>query len=207
MSRILKSSFIVFMAIITPGVGIAQESKSILLVIDMQTDILTPGKGGLRLDSSEVAALIWNVNDNIHRADSLRIPIAYIQNEWTNPLWIYFAGNMCRKGAVGTNFDARLKIIGPLVYHKSIPNSFSNKELSTYIDRNSITTIYIAGMKAEGCVGSTARNSMKRGLKTFLIVPAIGSNSTGIGKKNLEKLVRNGAKAVKSIDAAPENGN
>ena len=180
--------------LVFPISGMSGQSKSILLVIDMQSNLLKPGKGGLHVDSLTSKALVENVNNNIRAAASLHIPVAYIQNEWTNPFVNYFTNNVCKKGAAGTEFDPRLLIVDSLVFHKSVPNSFSNKELSEFIERDSIKTIYITGIMVEGCVGSTARNSIKKGFQTILIVPAIGSSSASKLKKGLEELIKKGAK-------------
>jgi nicotinamidase-related amidase len=186
--------FLVFPISVTFG-----QSKSILLVIDMQTNLLKPGKGGLHVDSLTSKALVENVNKNIRTAASLQSPVAYVQNEWTNPFVNYFTNNVCKKGAAGAEFDPRLLIVDSLVFHKSVPNSFSNKELSEFIERDSINTIYITGIMVEGCVGSTARNSIKKGFQTILIVPAIGSSSASKLKKGLEDLIKKGAKPINGL--------
>lgn len=185
--------------LVFPISGMSGQSKSILLVIDMQTNLLKPGKGGLHEDSLTSKALVENVNNNIRAAASLHIPVAYIQNEWTNPFVNYFTNNVCKKGAAGTEFDLRLMIVDSLVFHKSVPNSFSNKELLRIIERDSINTIYITGIMVEGCVGSTARNSIKKGFQTVLIVPAIGSSSASKLKKGLEALIKKGAKPINDL--------
>jgi nicotinamidase-related amidase len=178
--------------------------SSLLLVIDMQKDILTPGKGGLKLDSVQIATLIQNVNRNITIAESLGIPVAYVKNEWSNPLIVFFSGNICKKGSPETAFDPRLKIIASApVYLKSVPNSLSNQDLVNYIGQHQISTVYIAGMKSQACAGSTARNCLKRGLTTILLVPAIGSNSINTLKKNIVSLVKAGAKPADRIDLLP----
>lgn len=165
----------------------------------MQTDLLTPGKGGMKLDSKQIETLVTNVNNNIHLADSLHIPVIYIKNEWTNPFWIYFAGNICKKGEKGTEFDSRLPIVDSLVFSKSVPNSFSNKELVKYLDQNVIKTVFIIGIKTEACAGATTRDSMKRGFQTFIITPALGSNSTKTLKKSIDRLIKEGAIPAESI--------
>jgi nicotinamidase-related amidase len=186
--------------LIFPFSGMSGQSKSILLVIDMQANLLKPGKGGLHVDSLTSKALVENVNNNIRTAASLYIPVAYIQNEWTNPFVNYFTNNVCKKGAAGTEFDPRLLIVDSLVFHKSVPNSFSNKELLRFIERDSINTIYITGIMVEGCVGSTARNSIKKGFQTILIVPAIGSSSASKLKKGLQDLFKKGAKPINGLE-------
>jgi len=185
---------------IVTDTGSAISTKSILLVIDMQTNLLKPGSGGLHVDSSTSNALIENVNKNIRAAASFHIPVCYIQNEWTNPFVNYFTNNVCKKGGPGTEFDPRLLIVDSLVFHKSVPNSFSSKELIKFIERDSIKTIYIAGIMVEGCVGSTARNSLKKGFQTVLIVPAIGSSSASKLKRGLEDLIKKGAKPINGLN-------
>jgi nicotinamidase-related amidase len=59
-------------------------------------------------------------------------------------------------------------------------------------------------MKSEGCVGSTARNSLKQGLKTILVTSAIGSNSVGTLKKNIADLIKKGVKTAPSLKDRPD---
>jgi nicotinamidase-related amidase len=176
------------------------KSKSILLVIDMQKDLLTYGRGGMHMDSSHINSLIQNVNENIKMADSLHIPVAYIQNVWANPIWIYFAGNVCRKGDKETDFDPRLLIVNKTIYEKSVPNSFSNRKLVEYIEENRIENVIICGIKTEACVGATTNNSLRRNYKTFIIAPAIGSNSLTRLTKDIAQLQKSGAIKVDKID-------
>lgn len=198
----IKFNFVVFLLVVFLSslcFATADSSKSILLVIDMQKDILTPGKAGMNMDSLQIDSLIHNVNKNIFAADSLGIPVAYIQNLWTNPLWIFFAGNICRKGDENTNFDQRLKRINSYIYEKSVPNSFSNRKLSEYIKKHAIDTVYLCGVKTEGCVGATANASLKKGYTTYLIVPAIGSNSIKRRNNDIDKLVSKGAIEINAL--------
>lgn len=174
-------------------------SKSILLVIDMQRDLLTYGKAGMLMDSSQISTLIQNVNENIKFSDSLNTPVAYIQNVWTNPLWIFFAGNVCRKGDKESEFDSRVIKINENVYEKSVPNSFSNHKLDDFIKENGIENVFICGIKSEACVGATVKTSLKKRYKTFLIAPAIGSNSLKRLAKDLARLQRLGAIKVDKI--------
>lgn len=175
-------------------------SNSILLVIDMQKDLLTSGRAGMQLDSTEIESLIQNVNKNIVHADSSGIPVAYIQNLWTNPLWIFFGGNVCRKGDKGTEFDKRLKLVNTTIYEKSVPNSFSNDKLSKYIIEHKIKNIFICGIKTEACVSATTKASLRKGYKTFILSPAIGANSLNRLKKDLSVLEQSGAKNIDLIN-------
>lgn len=176
-----------------------KSSKSILLVIDMQKDLLTYGKGGMKMDSSTVASLIQNINKNIEIADSLKIPVAYIQNLWTNPFWIFFGGNVCRKGDKETELDKRLRMVNSKIYEKSVPNSFSNKMLNDFIKENQIEKVFICGIKTEGCIGATVKSSLKKGYKTFIIAPAAGSNSLKRVQKDLLEFSKIGAITIDSI--------
>lgn len=196
-----KTIFFTLLLISIPSILLGDEnrSKSILLVIDMQKDLLTPGKSGMKMDSIEIDLLLQNVNKNISIADSLSIPVAYIQNVWTNPLWIFFGGNVCRKGDKETDFDKRLIRINSKVYEKSVPNSFSNRELEEFIEKNNYKNIFICGIKIEACVGSTAKNSLKKGYNTYLIGPAIGTNTISELSSRINKIVKMGAKNINEI--------
>jgi nicotinamidase-related amidase len=186
-----------------PSTGFSTPANSLLLVIDMQSNLLRPGKGGLHVDSLSTEGLIKSVNRNIHAAVSAGIPVVYIVNEWTNPFVNYFTHNACKKGGPGTELDSRVDVVDSLFFHKSEPNSFSNKKLQKFVDDHGVKEIYVSGIMVEGCVGSTARHSLKKGLTTKLIVPAIGSSSSVKLKRGLEELLRQGAQQVQEIEKRP----
>lgn len=185
----------------------SQVSDRVLFVIDMQTNLLMHGKGGIHVDSLQTGPLIKNVNTTIYTAQSLGIPVFYILNEWTNPLVNFFTHNACKKGSAGTELDRRIAVVDSLFFKKSAGNSFSNAQLSDYVKRYSIKTIYITGIMAEGCVAATVTQGLKRGLDMRLIVPAIGSSSRSKLEKSLDSLKRQGAKTIQKIEERPEEKN
>jgi hypothetical protein len=100
------------------AIACSGESKQILLVIDMQTNLLMPGKGGLHVDSQQTASLIMNVNRAIQTAESRGIPVCYVLNEWTNPIMNFFTNNVCKKGARGTGVGREDREGGFPVFYK-----------------------------------------------------------------------------------------
>jgi nicotinamidase-related amidase len=180
--------------------GFAETSNSILLVIDMQSNLLAHGKGGLHVDSLRVDSLIKKVNENIKSARLRQIPVAYIVNEWTNPFVNFFTDNVCKKGAPGTGLDPRLNIADSLIYHKSYANAFDNASLAAYVKQNSINKIYIMGIMAEGCVYATAKSGLQKGYDILLIAPAIGSSSQAKVGRAIKELVAKGANEVSQVE-------
>jgi nicotinamidase-related amidase len=178
----------------------AEPVRRLLFVIDMQTNLLAPGTGGLHVDSLQTGPLIENVNQTIHNAKSLGIPVFYILNEWTNPMVNFFTRNACKKGAAGTELDKRIDVVDSLFFEKSKGNSFSNAKLSDYVTRNGVRTIYVVGIMAEGCINATASEGLKKGIDMRLIVPSIGSSSQKKLDMSIEKLKRHGAKAIRKIE-------
>lgn|GEM_PF-634044 len=178
---------------------LAGGSPQVLFVIDMQTNLLSPGKGGLHVDPFLAEPVITNVNSAVHAANSLGIPVLYIRNVWTNPLVNFFTHDVCKKGAIGTEFDKRVDIVDSLFFEKSAGNSFSNAQLSDYIERHEVKTIYVTGIMAEGCVGATAVEGLRRGLEVRLVVPAVGSSSRSKLDESLRKLKHEGAIAVQQV--------
>jgi len=198
----LKEIFRVALLIMTAMLVVVRgvESKRLLFVIDMQTNLLKPGKGGMHVDSLQTGPLIKNVNQTIHAAQSLGIPVVYILNEWTNPFVNFFTHNVCKKGSAGSGLDTRVDVVDSLFFEKSKGNSFSNAQLSDYVKRNSVKTIYVTGIMAEGCVGATTRAGLGKGFDIRLIVPAIGASSRSKLEKSLERLKRQGAKTIQKIE-------
>jgi nicotinamidase/pyrazinamidase len=194
---------IILVLLFLSGVEVTAQGNSMLLVIDMQTNLLSPGKGGLHVDSSQVALLIQNVNRNIQIAASQHIPVAYTVVEWTNPLQNYFTNNACKKGAPGVSIDRRIDVVDTLIFHKPVKNSFSNKYLCDYIQKNNIREIFIAGIMAEGCVSSTVVNGLRKHLRMRMVAPAIGSSTRSRLVKALEKCEERGAERAGNIEERP----
>jgi nicotinamidase-related amidase len=192
-----------FLLLLIISIKISATENSMLLVIDMQTNLLSPGKGMLHVDSLQIGSLIKNVNKNIRIAKSQNIPIAYTIIEWTNPLQNYFTNNLCKKGSPGVSIDKRVEIADTLIFHKAVNNSFSNKALCDYIRQKGIKEIFIAGIMAEACISSTVLKGLKIGLKMRMIAPAIGSSTKLRLENALDKCKKRGAISIGNIEDCP----
>ncbi len=155
----------------------AQSSKEALLVIDVQENLLNPSSK-LHIDSTTVDSLCNNVNEAIKKFQNKGLPVIYIANEWTNPLLNMVTGNVCKKGAEGTNIDKRITRVNERLFKKSKANALSNDSLLQYLETNKITHIILCGIFAEACVKQTLINGMKQGFKVSVLQDAIGSKNS-----------------------------
>jgi len=199
MKHILRIT-VMIVILFAGGTSFGQSTThSALLVIDMQKDLLTPGRAGMKMDSPEIAVFIDNVNDCIRRADSMNIPVLYIQN-LLNPLFSFFSGNVCRRGDPETGLDPRLAVVDSLVFEKSMPSSMSNRQLVRFLGERNITTLFICGIKAPACVKATALDAIRQGFTVRLVSDAVASNTPGQTGSVISLLAKKGVLQVDTLD-------
>jgi len=161
------------------------EREKALLVIDVQENLLNP-RSRLHMDPAAVFSFTNNLNKTIEFFQANKLPVIYTINEWKNPVLNLLTGNVCKKGAKGTNIDKNVHVINGNVYTKSKMNALSNKQLSLFLKQHSIAEIYITGLFAEACIKHTARGALKNSYKTVIIEDAVGSSNL---KKKLASLL------------------
>lgn len=188
---ILKSFFIILCIMTVQDSLYAQTpSKRVLLVLDVQENLLNPNSS-IHVDSAEVDVLIQNVNASITSFQQNGDSIIYIKNEWTNPLMNWMTGDVCKRGAQGTDFDTRMLIVNDNVYSKSKPNSLSNNELLKYLQQNDFNEVYVCGLMAEACVKATAKGLKDEDFTVIVLEDALGSKNQRNKDKALEYFEKN----------------
>jgi nicotinamidase/pyrazinamidase len=131
----------------------------------------------LHIDSTAVDSLCIHVNEAIKKFQNKGLPVIYITNEWSNPILNMLTGNVCKKGAKGTNIDKRINRVNDRLYIKSRANALSNDSLLRYLKANNITHIILCGIFAEACVKQTLIHGMKEGFAVSVLQDAIGSKN------------------------------
>jgi nicotinamidase/pyrazinamidase len=179
-----------------------QPSKEALLVIDIQENLLNPASK-LHIDSTSVESLCMNVNEAIEKFRNNDLPVIYITNEWNNPLLNMVTGNVCKKGALGTNIDKRIIRVNDRIYKKSRSSAFTNDSLLHYLKTNNITHITLCGLFAEACVKQTMINGIKQGFRISVLQDAIGSKNNIKKSKSIAFYRENGATIVNVAQLLP----
>ena len=156
-------------------------NKKALLVIDVQENLLK-SDSKVHMDPTAVPSFIQNLNKSIAFFEENNLPVIYVVNEWTNPILNLLTGNVCKKGSKGTGIDKRVHLASDTVYRKSKMNALTNKELLHFLEENSISQLYIAGLFAEACIKETVKGGIKNDYKVIIIEDAIGSRT--ISKKS-----------------------
>ncbi len=167
----------------TKGENIAAygNPKSALLVIDLQNDI-THGK-----PYGDTAGFVESVNQAIGMAEESGMEILYIRTEYTNPLMQFLAGGMFKPSTDGSEFDNRLKLVNDNVFSKSIGDSFSNTAFENYLVSKEVSSLFIVGADAAGCVLRTAKGGKNRNYSVTIIKDAIVSVVSDSKMKQVEE--------------------
>ncbi len=184
----------------TKGENIASydNPKSALLVIDLQNDI-THGK-----QYGDTAGFVESVNRAIAMAEENGMEILYIRTEYTNPIMQLLAGGMFKPGTDGSEFDNRLKLVNDNIFSKSIGDSFSNAAFENYLVSKEVSSLYIVGADAAGCVLRTAQGGRNRDYNVTIIKDAVISAASGSKMKQVEEQYANiGIKAASLHEAIP----
>jgi len=143
--------------------------NSALLVIDIQED-LTGIKAKSPYPYKNSKSFIDNVNNLIDIATNEKYKVIYIRQEYKNNLIdMPLSRGMLIKGHSGTQLDTRLKIVNDNIFVKNQSDSFSNKELETYLISNEINHLYVIGLDAKDCVYRTAKGGINRNYKVTAI--------------------------------------
>jgi nicotinamidase-related amidase len=155
-------------------------TQSATLLMDLQADFLAPSGARMPVDAHDAARVIETANA-ILAGDvlSASLPIIVV-NEFPRAAWV---ANIFRHGAAiagtpGAMLDERVRIRpGIKVFPKRSPSAFSNPALEPYLKANAVTTLYIFGVFAEGCVRATAVDGKRHGYDVVVPLDAIGTNS------------------------------
>ncbi|HSP46920.1 MAG TPA: cysteine hydrolase [Clostridiaceae bacterium] len=180
------------LSLTTPTSGDAiikyNDSKSALLVIDMQND--TTGENTFYGDTTE---FIDKVNQSVDIAKKKSMEIIYIKQEYkNNPLDLLISTGKYKAGTEGVQLDSRLQVVNKNIFTKVKSDAFSSADLENYLISKQIDTIYIVGADASACVYKTALGGINRNYKVLVVEDSIISLSDEIIEKMLNEYSANG---------------
>lgn len=173
-------------------IHIEDRNQTVLFVIDIQEG--TSGEMApddiYRKQSKE---LIAHVNQLITVADSLNIPIVYIQQQTENWFLNWADGYVLAKGAPGVDLDPRLKILSGNFFTKRKSDAFSNLKLDPFLEALNARRIVITGLDISACAGKTAEAALNRGYEVVVVEDAVISETEEAKLESLQELEGEGA--------------
>lgn len=165
--------------------GICQNtSNKALLVIDVQENLVNPDSK-IHIDTTNLETFFKFMNSAIDKFHSSGSLVTYIVNEWSNPIINWGTGNVCKKGGKGVEIDQKLKLVNNHIYFKSKPNALYNKYLIDFLRENKITTVYVIGLMAEGCIKATVEGLLRENYHVIVLEDAIASKNAKCKSKAL----------------------
>ena len=172
------------------------------MVIDMQNDF-SDSIGKMPADKVEINAVIPVIN-NLNRVFSQNGKSSMaILTLWTNPLRGMFFGFAGKKGTWGGALNKRIIMPEGKTFYKNMPSAFSNKELVDFLKRNNITTLFVAGVKADQCVLATLKDGKKMGYAMYAVVDGIAADNDKSRVKAFKKYREIGVSAIYSDSIGP----
>jgi len=167
-----------------------QNSKTALLVIDMQNDSIGPSAKN-PFPPVYADKLIENVNKVIDIAKNNGWIIVYIKQELPKNQ-AFVAHGKFLQGSKGAEIDKRIKIESNNFFTKKYSDSFSNPEFDKFLRKNYVDKIYITGVAADECVRATAFGAQNRGYEVIAVKEAIGTPEQQDLDKILETYTKRG---------------
>jgi len=176
---------------------IMAQNKKALIVIDVQENLLK-SKSTMHMDIDKVDPFVTSLNRSIKIFEQQGMPVIYTINEWTNPILNLITGNVCKKGAKGTEISSRVSVVSKNIFYKSSSDIFSNEKLRDFLKRESISELYITGLLAEYCVKSSVNSALDSQFKVTIIEDAVGSKNEKNKAKSMSRCSVKGANVIHS---------
>ncbi|MGD6818932.1 cysteine hydrolase family protein [Metabacillus sp. 113a] len=170
-----------------------------LLVLDIQKGFIGD-EARMPVAKHQIEPMLEKVNRIVEKADSQGVPVVYIGNEYEPKQFIvnFLTKNSALKGSEGAELDDRLLMVNNLYFPKNKGNALSNSELVSYLMTNEIKHIVIVGLFAEGCVASTALDSIRRNFTVTVVRDAVASSNDIKREKSLKFLNNRGIAVLDS---------
>ena len=147
--------------------------KRALLVIDVQNEYFT----GM-LPITHPADHLGNILRAVDGAQG-KIPIVFVQHHFPQPEMPFF-----KRGSHEWELHPEIaRRPHDLLVEKTLPGSFTNTNLETWLREQGVSTVVVAGYMTHMCCDTTAREAVHRGFTVEFLGDATGtlpvSNSAG----------------------------
>ena len=175
--------------------------RTVLLLIDMQTDFADP-QGGLGKDGTDMTAPQAAVKQASRLADAARnagVACVFVRlitrpedetaflKEWKHRRNSEGAP-LCREGTPGADFVGPRPRGGELVFSKKRYNAFIGTGLDAALRGKGIDTLVVAGLTTECCIDSSVRDAFERDYHVFVVTDATACYEPGLHEAALRAL-------------------
>ena len=175
-------------------------TESVLLITSAQNDLLDPTGGAWNFVRATVEKnnVPKKLIELARAARAAGIPVIHSPIELDYPAMtgfkplsaiqqVVFDNKLLAKGTRGSEFLTGLDIQSKdcVLRPRQGFSSFWAKTIQGELERIDAQTIYIAGMLAEACVESHARDAVENGYRPIVISDAIGATSPGLLEASL----------------------
>lgn len=171
-----------------------------LLIVDLQNDFC-PGGTLAVPEGDEIISIINRIVD--------KFDIVIASKDWHKEDTLHFKRwpPHCIQNTIGSDFPPNLrkdKIKD--IFYKGITKEdkgysvfeSENLDLEIYLREKNIKELYLSGLALDYCVKETAKDAIKRGLKTYIITDATKALSKKTEKETIKELKKIGVIFIKS---------
>jgi len=176
-------------------ISINDRTETVMLVIDVQEGITGKDASESSL-KDQSSTFIPRLNEAIVLADSLEIPVVYIQQQTDNWLLNWGSDYVMAEGAPGVEVDKRVTVLSNNFFTKPYSDSFSNPELDAFFNSQNTRKIFITGLDIAECAGRTARAALNRNYEVVVVEDAVISATEEQKEKSINELKEKGAEII-----------
>jgi ureidoacrylate peracid hydrolase len=187
-------------------------SRAALLLVDCQFDFASPD-GLMARQGYDVTVAQTALGNAALLADAARkagVPCLFarlITRDETQAMreWKARRGHesdplLCQEGSKGAEFVGVTPLPGEAVFSKNRYNAFAGTGLDAHLKTLKRDTLVIAGLTAECCVDSTARDAFERDYHVFIASDAVAAYEPDLHSGALKALELNCATLAASAD-------
>lgn len=172
-------------------------TETVLFVVDIQEGI-TGNNAPPSAHVDQSTDLIKKVNEVIVLADSLKIPIVYIQQQTENWFANWATDYILATGSPGVAVDSRVKIMSGNFFTKRKSDAFSNLKLDPFLEAINARRIVITGLDIAACAGKTAQAALNRGYEVVVVEDAVISETAEKKNESITELKQKGAEILQT---------
>ncbi|MCO5125023.1 MAG: cysteine hydrolase [Rhizobacter sp.] len=178
-------------------------NRSAVLMLDLQVDFLDLQRGKMPVDAAGALRVIAAANAVLRDEalpGALRVlivnafpPSATIAN--------FFRRGAAVDGSAGAAVDPRIAVRpGVRCFTKESSSAFTHPDLDPWLRAEGVTTLWMLGVFAEGCVRATALDARRRGFDVIVPTTAIATNASWKAAFAHWALRRAGVKLRRDLD-------
>lgn len=194
--------------------------KTVLLITSAQIDLLAEnGKAwGFTKSSEKQNAVRRNLTTILKEARNRNIPVIHSPVAFDYELMkevkplnaiqrVIVQNQLLAMNSIGSEFipEAQPMTGETVLAYRQGFSSFWAKSIQEHLEKLGTETIYIAGMLAEGCITSHARDAVENGYETIVISDAIGSTSLDLLEASVKMLSLHTSSIIKTEEFVTNN--